>query len=1164
MTVLKNLKAPVRVLAVFVLFLLLMYILITQTNLPEQLAGKVFHRIIGSQYDISLSVGDIGGSLISGLNLHDVHLHYKIADTLYQVSYIKDLVLEYSLNDLWRKQWVLKKMAIDEIEIGLNEELINRFSGSSKDTTKKKTLDFKIEHLTINSALVKNTDLEQPLLIDDLYLSLSCAKKGDSITVGLDTAYLKLAALDFDVEEIAGNYILAGSSLKADSVRLAALQSVVKLSARIDDINSISYDVDLYQSEFDLARIGETFGTELIGNLHLNGRLWGDFEIIYGDISVDGSIYEKSLRKISTNLEYTDGQISFYDLRGGAFSSVLRGDGLLDFKSTPNSYLFSGSMDNFNLNSLVENTFETSFTGEVIVDGQSFSEDEFLINLKAELDSGFFDIYEFDSVFGYADVYLDSILFREPLTAQRMGAELQATGKIDYINDLNITGSGFLPDLTPLMQIIQLENIYGRGNVKFSFNGPVEDPGLTAEFYSDSIVAYDVLSDSLQVDIELSHFALFTEGEMELTSGLFHYDRYDGDSLFSKVTFDSNRILIDTLSLYSKRLSSDFKMSTEFADSLVKIRVPELSLSLDTFEISITDTMIFHVDDSMFSIERLNLKSRTGYLNGSGSSWMDGRLSYNFECYDLNLTPIFRFYSPEMQFEGVFGFNASIQGTTADPIISIKGRADSVSMLTQRYGDMYMDIGYEDSSVIVDSFSLKGVENSTVISGIIPLNLAFTNVTNRIVPEKKVDLEVGSRGTSFFILPVILPDIEWIEGTNALDLNVTGTPDNPTFEGRYYLRDGRVKIYYLENVINNVKADITFDERTITLDSATSIMKNGSKVSSAVIKGTVSLDELLKPSIDLSVTARNYPFKYDLGEIEGVIGEAYIEISGQDTIVAVGDVEMASFKYSESFEPVIESGAMQAVSQENKFNYIIDIVAPSNLKVVNQDFNVELSGELRVFKEGNFQNFYGELETIRGKYYFFDQTFTILPGGEIIFDDIEEFNPKLNIEVETGVTSQGERLKALLILSGTLLEPKIIASENSEVGENQFYEYLSIRRFQTSGDEASGSAFDKRLTYGATEFAIGRFSQFIGRRIGLETFEITPYYDGDALVLEEAELRLGLYTMPNLYIYGSTRLDFSRAREVGFEYRFSRRLFLGGQRDDHDLYHLDLNLNWDF
>jgi len=150
-----------------------------------------------------------------------------------------------------------------------------------------------------------------------------------------------------------------------------------------------------------------------------------------------------------------------------------------------------------------------------------------------------------------------------------------------------------------------------------------------------------------------------------------------------------------------------------------------------------------------------------------------------------------------------------------------------------------------------------------------------------------------------------------------------------------------------------------------------------------------------------------------------------------------------------------------------------------------------------------------------------------------------------------------------LLLSGTLLEPQLTATTDSEVGENQFMEYITFQRLVAPDDE-QGSEFDKRLSYGVQEIAMNRLANFLGRRIGLEVLEINPYYEGDQMILEQAEIRLGLYPTANLYIYGATELDLGQARELGFEYRFSRRLFISGQRDEDDLYHLNLNLNWDF
>jgi autotransporter translocation and assembly factor TamB len=319
----------------------------------------------------------------------------------------------------------------------------------------------------------------------------------------------------------------------------------------------------------------------------------------------------------------------------------------------------------------------------------------------------------------------------------------------------------------------------------------------------------------------------------------------------------------------------------------------------------------------------------------------------------------------------------------------------------------------------------------------------------------------------------------------------------------------------------------------------------------------------MKPEMDINLRASNFPFKYDLGDISGEIDKADIKITGQDVIMARGDVMLLSFKYAEQLEPAIEAEAMEAVDTANNFSYNINLTVPSKLKVVNNDFDLELGGDLRIFQEGGEMNFLGTLETIRGKYFLFNQSFTVLPDGEIRFNNINEFNPEFHVYVETHLTAQGERLKAQFLLTGTLKEPKLTATEESQVGDNQFFEYMSFMSTVAPGDTAS-SPFTDRLTLGASELALNKVSQYFARKIGVETLEINPYYDGDELDLEASELRIGLYTTPNLYIYGATQLDFRGTNEIGFEYRFSRRIYLSGQRDEQDLYHLNMNLNWEF
>ena len=137
MKVVRHFRTPLRVLAIIILIVLLGYVLVTQTSLPEQIASRVFKRMIGSKYNLSLTVGDIGGSLFSNLKLSNLSIHYEKDNKLYLLGSIDSLKLEYSLTDLWRQQWIIEKAYIDRLDAQLYPEVMSRFESSSTEEKKK-------------------------------------------------------------------------------------------------------------------------------------------------------------------------------------------------------------------------------------------------------------------------------------------------------------------------------------------------------------------------------------------------------------------------------------------------------------------------------------------------------------------------------------------------------------------------------------------------------------------------------------------------------------------------------------------------------------------------------------------------------------------------------------------------------------------------------------------------------------------------------------------------------------------------------------------------------------------------------------------------------------------------------------------------------------------
>jgi hypothetical protein len=82
-------------------------------------------------------------------------------------------------------------------------------------------------------------------------------------------------------------------------------------------------------------------------------------------------------------------------------------------------------------------------------------------------------------------------------------------------------------------------------------------------------------------------------------------------------------------------------------------------------------------------------------------------------------------------------------------------------------------------------------------------------------------------------------------------------------------------------------------------------------------------------------------------------------------------------------------------------------------------------------------------------------------------------------------------------------------------------------------------------------------------KIGLETFEIDPVYEGGNF--KGTSLTVGVSPLAQLYVYGrSTPFTGQYGQEVGFEYRFNQSFLLEGRRTEQDEYVLNLKLHWEF
>jgi autotransporter translocation and assembly factor TamB len=253
--------------------------------------------------------------------------------------------------------------------------------------------------------------------------------------------------------------------------------------------------------------------------------------------------------------------------------------------------------------------------------------------------------------------------------------------------------------------------------------------------------------------------------------------------------------------------------------------------------------------------------------------------------------------------------------------------------------------------------------------------------------------------------------------------------------------------------------------------------------------------------------------------------------------------------------------AIEVVIDTTMWDWDITVELPGNYWIHNDQIDAEMSADLRLLRDKGRATYLGTAEIIRGKVYLFDKIGRI-KRGVLTFDDTNDPDPRLDIDVEfrirqprlEGDQKNPDDIPLKLHVGGRASEPliQLIQTEDNFTEQDVL---LLLAANSRTGDDPSAD----RIKFAATGLLFSEVQRLAARKLGLETLEINSA--GDAT---STEITVGRYFSPHLYLYGSSPIDAAGRQEVGFEYRLNRRLFLEGNRDEENLYRLNLHLNWDY
>lgn len=1150
----------------------------------ETLINARIARLVEQKYRLEVKIGRVKGSYLSGIVIENVVAFYADSTRRYQLLNIPRIETSYSIANLWDERFIFDYLNVDSAEVVLIRDtsgqwIIPDFRPASKegDTVKTKLPSFSIGSLNLRNLNVKLVKPYDTLVFDEIFVSLSFLGEENTYSVDVEQFEFTSSKKKLELNAAGGKVTFADNRLLFQDVALLSGESRLKLSGNVDISGKPNGTVSFAADNMDLADITMYIGPKLKGVVDVNGTLDFYGGSLRGTVDIGGEFLLASFENLFVDFSYDNKLLQFDTLYGTILENcAIDGTGYIDFSDKPELYMLDAAIKGFNLKNLLPKTFESDLNGNILLYGESFRNADMVLDIHADLYESSFDEYPIQRGGGDILITTDSLVFIDSFRVDYFENIFYASGPIDYNENMNLDVRIDLKNLDRYKEKLFIDQPGGRGYARAALTGATSDPDLKGVFISDSVWIYGLYSDSMFATVDINRFLSRKLGEVVI-------DFYDGsawdmpyDTGYALLRIDSNLVYFDSAQIFNQYTDLCGAGSYDYEAVPGLMMVDTLCLDLFGQAFYNRDRISVDVDTLGFDFTQATIGNNGARLSVNGRANYDETMDLMMSIARIPIKPWKNLWAESLMVDGYLSAEASVGGSFMEPEFVLSAHVDSMVYKDLLLGELVTSVIYNDRLMTIESFQIVSGYGDYRSDGSFYVDLALTTDSLERFPDLPMNINIAAVDSRFDLVTLLQPSVEDLTGDFFADFVLSGTPKNPHLEGEAFMINPRLKYFDLEERLFGDSLAVTMMDNRIIIDTLEAYyVKDSTKLDervSAFVSGTVTVLSLDRLFYDLDVAIpEKFPFKYELDDISGEV-QGSLHIEGDTPPLVTGNVNLRSMRYLVNFaEPNELSPVIKAFSGDNLWDLEIDFNIQSNYWIKNEDIDAEFAGEVTMLRESGVYSFIGQMEVLRGRGFLFDKTFQLESGGLVTFEGGETFNPLLDIEAYTHVAgSRGtdrderdiEQLRLGIHITGTLEEPEINVTEDSDVGSREDILPLIIADQYSGEGGTATTSFESRMA----NLVSSQLSQIGSRqlgRLGVETFEIDPGYSGELDPLN-TQVTLGFYTAPNLYLYGRSALSGQSRQEVGFEYRFNKSVILEGLRDEEELYHLNLKLNWEF
>jgi len=453
-----------------------------------------------------------------------------------------------------------------------------------------------------------------------------------------------------------------------------------------------------------------------------------------------------------------------------------------------------------------------------------------------------------------------------------------------------------------------------------------------------------------------------------------------------------------------------------------------------------------------------------------------GAWSGEVQANRLTVSHLGALVTPAEGWGGVLDGKLSIGGSPARPELELDASADDFGWRDYRAQRVETRASYHDGTLDVTRALVTMQDVVSTVSGHMPLRLALGR--EPAVPDAAMDWNVDVPRGDLRLLPALVPLIQSARGRFDLAATLRGTTRHPRIDGRAHIREGVARPAGREEVLENVYADLRFDESRVLLDTLSAQQGRTGRVWS---RGAVELNGFALKNYRFDLKMRDfassqeglYAMLFD-GDFTVVDGP---RVQGVRLPMVTGDVQLRKGVVEFDFANQSEVQRRAATTEPLYWLYKIHLGAISNLRWRPPDGDMEFDADLDLEQTPDSLLIYGEMHLVKGHYFFLSNRFNV-SQADLTFDNQKGVDPTLDIYADTRIKpSRSELSKGgnwgsapppvetiYAHLNGRSSAPNILLSSSSVWDQKEILGELTYGRF-TAGDNVLTSAADPLQNY---------------------------------------------------------------------------------------------------